>query len=241
MQKLNNDAVISNALLDHYIDNNVGYSEICKSCRLHAAKKISNFENGPVPFFHVGENFKNQKIRPLFLGIVAYGWEGELGSIFFNASKEIRLKNKSNVIYAIEDRIDDLFFSKRKYHNNEKRMIFFSYLKDAVELVFGDNAYSKIALTNLLKCNNNDVRSSGYPQKCFDYCIRNKFTGNLMRDVEIINPTHVILMSKNHNRFYRYIRLIEEKRIKSLTIAHPSSNKSGTKKQWSDTIREFLS
>lgn len=240
MNVLNYDIETSNEIIDYYINNNVGYSEICLQCRAYAKKKGTNIKNGPMPFFHIGKNFNDGNIRPLFIGIVAYGWEGELGNTFFNSTQDERRNNKQHVIHSIEDRIDDLFFHKRKFHADEHRMRFFSYLRSATHDIFGTEGYSKIALTNLLKCNNGAVRSKDYPLRCFDYCIRSNFAGNLMKDIEILNPSHVILLTKNHNRYYRYLKLIEAKGIKTITIAHPSSNKAGTIDNWSAEIKSFL-
>lgn len=240
MNNLNCDTKTFGEIIDFYIKNNVGHSEVCLKCRAYAKSKGTYLVNGPIPAFHVGKNFNQGELRPLFIGIVAYGWEGELSNTFFNCNQDERQVNKQLVIQSIEERIDDLFFHKRQFNSGEHRMRFFTYLRSAVHDVFGPDGYSKIALTNLLKCNNSAVRSDGYPQRCFDYCIRAANAGNLMNDIKLLRPSHVILLSKNHNRYKRYLNLIEEQGIKVKSIAHPSSSKCGSVTNWSAEIKSFL-
>ncbi len=239
MEQLNFNAEIADEILNYYIENKIGQSEKCLECRVFASKKGQPIENGPIPFFHIGKDFNNSEKRVLFLGIVAYGWEGELMNTFFNVDPQVRFKNKELVTSLIEDRVDDLFFHKQKF-KPEKKMSYFSYLKFTTKILFGDDGYSKIAISNLLKCNSGSIRSNGYAQKSFDYCIRPEHVGNLIKEIEIIKPTHVVIMSGNNRIFNRYIGLIERMGVKTFMIAHPSSSKSGKMNAWAKAVQDFV-
>jgi hypothetical protein len=158
---------------------------------------------------------------------------------FFNVDSQVRFKNKNLVISLIENRVDDLFFHKQKF-KSEKKMTYFSFLRYTTKILFGDDGYSKIAISNLLKCNSGSIRSNDYAQKSFDYCIRSEHVGNLIKEIEIIKPTHVVVMSINHRIFHRYIGLINKMGVKTFMIAHPSSSKSGTMAAWAKAVQDFV-
>jgi hypothetical protein len=57
-----------------YIKDRRGEGSVCQHCRRESSRK--GLEHiGPVPIFHVGENFAGSPHRLLILGSVAYGWE----------------------------------------------------------------------------------------------------------------------------------------------------------------------
>ena len=57
-----------------YIKDRIGECSVCQHCRHESSRK--GLEHiGPVPIFHVGENFASSPHRLLILGSVAYGWD----------------------------------------------------------------------------------------------------------------------------------------------------------------------
>ncbi len=170
----------------------------------------------------------------MFLGTVAYGWEGELNDIFFKADKQTRQKNKLKIIEDVDTRIEQLFFGRKE------RMTYFTYLRESSNFIFDNDGYSKIAISNLLKCNSGEVRNN-YPQKVFDYCIKSDFTGNLLSDLELLTPTHIVLMSSDYRKYGRYIEVIKGMGIKTIMLPHPSSSVKGSGLQnWKQKIKDFV-
>ncbi len=148
MEKLYYDLELSRKLYAHYIDNEIGYNEICKRCKSFSGSKGHVLKNGPIPIFHIGDMYNESKIRLLFLGTVAYGWN-DLHNMYAE-SKDIRANNLENTIGSIENWILHLF--------QEHEMKFFSYIQDSLEKneLFGTDAVRMIALSNLIKCNMGD-------------------------------------------------------------------------------------
>lgn len=175
MKKLNYDLELSKELYAHYIDNEIGYNEICKTCKSYNEAKGRILKNGPIPVFHIGDMYKESKVRLLFLGTVAYGWGG-LHNMFVE-NKDIRTKNLEDTIGAVEDRVHQLF--------QEQEMRFFSFIEESVERnqLFGSNALRMIAVSNLIKCNmGSDKIRNNHLQKNYDFCIKAEYTGNLLSD-----------------------------------------------------------
>ncbi len=234
MKEKNYDLELSVKVYDYYINNEIGHNELCKKCKSLSEKKGDFLINGPIPIFHIGKEYQKSETKLLFLGTVAYGWEGELNDNFFKADKQARQKNKSEIIDLVETRIEELFFARRE------RMPFFTYLRESSNLVFDNNGYSKIAITNLLKCNSGAVRNH-YPQKVFDYCIKSDLTGNLMSDLDLLTPTHIVLLSSDCRKYGRYIEIIKGMGIKTIMLPHPSSSVKGSSLQnWKQQIKDFV-
>ena len=236
MKEKNYDEGLTSKVFDYYIKNNVGQNENCKNCRELSKRKGHHLINGPIPVFHIGKEYSISRIRLLFLGTVAYGWgKGELQDLFFDVNEEIRATNKLETIEFIEDRIEKLFFALGN------RMKFFTYLRESSINAFGDEAYSKIAISNLLKCNSGEKRNH-YLQKVFDFCVRPEYGGYLMKDIELLDPTHIVILSSSW-KFCRYSNLLKEQNINVLCLPHPSQSriKGNNINIWKTKIKEFVS
>ena len=234
MKEKNYDLELSVKVYDYYINNEIGHNELCKKCKNLSETKGHLLINGPIPIFHIGKEYQKSKTKLLFLGTVAYGWEGELNDRFFKADKQARQKNKSETIDVVETRIEELFFARRE------RMSLFTYLRESSNFIFDNDGYSKIAISNLLKCNSGAVRNH-YPQKVFDYCIKSDFTGNLISDLELLTPTHIVLLSSDYRKYGRYIEILKGMGIKTIMLPHPSSSVKGSSLQnWKQKIKDFI-
>jgi len=233
MKKLNYDLELSKELYAHYIDNEIGYNEICKRCKSYSESKGRILKNGPIPIFHIGDMYKESKVRLLFLGTVAYGWEG-LHNMFVE-NKDIRTKNLEETIYAIEDWVLHLF--------QEQEMRFFSFIKESVEKneLFGSDALRMIAVSNLIKCNmGSDKIRNSHLQKNYDFCIKEEYTGNLLSDVKVLDPTHIIILSKNTTKFWRYGKIFIDQGRKVTFVHHPSSSTIGGKEKFISDVNDFI-
>jgi len=236
MKEKNYDLELSIKVYDYYINNEMGNNDVCKACRNLSEKKGHTLVNGPIPIFHIGKEYKKSKTKLLFLGTVAYGWKGELNDMFFKADKNTRQNKKLDTIDKVEERIEDLFFARNE------RMLYFTYLRESSKFIFADDGYSKIAISNLLKCNSGAIRNH-YPQKAFDYCIKadTGYTGNLISDLEILAPTHIVLLSSDRRKYARYVEIIKGLGIHTLMLPHPSSSVEGSSLQnWKQEVKNFI-
>ncbi len=234
MEEKNYDLGLSLKVYDYYINSEIGHAKLCKKCKNLSETKGHSSINGPIPIFHIGKEYQKSKIKLLFLGSVAYGWDEVLNNRFFKADKQTRLKNKSEIIDIVEKGIEKLFFA------DKKRMPYFTYMRESSNFIFDNDGYSKIAISNLLKCNSGAVRNH-YPQKVFDYCIKSDFTGNLISDLELLTPTHIVLSSSDYRKYGRYIKIIKGMGIKTIMLPHPSSSVKGNSLQnWKQKIKDFI-
>jgi len=77
--------------------------------------------------------------------------------------------------------------------------------------------------------------------QAFDYCIKSDFTGNLISDLELLTPTHVVLLSSDYRKYGRYIEIIKGMGIKTIMMPHPSSSVKGSWLQnWKQKIKDFI-
>ena len=77
-------------------------------------------------------------------------------------------------------------------------------------------------------------------QKNYDFCIREEYTGNLMSDVNVLDPTHIIILSRNTNKFWRYGKLFMDQGRKVLFVHHPSSSTKGGKELFIRKVNDFI-
>lgn len=235
MEKRNYDLELSKKLYAHYIDNEIGYSETCKNCKTYNAQSGRILKNGPIPVFHIGDKYKETNKRVLFLGTVAYGWENEIPNIFIE-DKTVRLNKLEDTIFYIENRINDII--------NKKEMKFFNYIIHSIERnkILDSEPLRKIAISNLIKCNmGGDKKRNGHLQKNYDFCIREEYTGNLVSDVDVLDPTHIIILSINRNRFGRYGKIFLDQGRKVLFVHHPSSSTKGGEELFIEKVQDFIS
>lgn len=234
MENRTYDLELSKKLYKHYIENEIGYNKTCQYCKTYNEQRGRVLKNGPIPVFHIGDLFSQTEIRLLILGTVAYGWENELPNLFVE-DKDVRNKHLESTIEYIENRISQLF--------EERKMKFFTYISDSLSQneKFSDKAIRKIAISNLIKCNmGSDQIRNHHLQKNYDFCIREEYTGNLISDVNILDPTHIIILSSNRNKFWRYGKLFMDQDRKVEFIHHPSSSTAGGKKKFIEDVNNFL-
>ena len=222
------DLELSKKVYDHYIENEIGYNKTCTNCKNHALKYGRNLVNGPIPLFHLGANYEKSSIRILFLGIVAYGWNDKIRDTFFIGDKELRKNNLFETIDTIEKRVEEL-----------RDFSIFKFTKKCSDKIFDNNGIRNIAISNLLKCNTGETNNKNL-QKTFDYCVNKEYTGNLHYDLDLLKPTHVVILSYNQ-RFWKYEKQIKNRGIKTMKVPHPSSrNIKGSLDYWADEVNSFV-
>jgi hypothetical protein len=122
-------------------------------------------------------------------------------------------------------------------------MRFFSYIQDTLEInkLFGPDTIRKIAVSNLIKCNMGwDAIRNNHLQKNYDFCIRQEYTGSLLSDVKVLDPTHIIVLSRNTNKFWRYGKIFIDQGRKTLFGHHPSPSTIGGKSRFLKEVNEFI-
>ncbi len=213
----NYDLKLSQKIYDYYIESNMGFNETCKACKSFAKSKGHTLTDGPVPIFHVGSQFSSSPTRIMYVGMVAYGWTGDIGDWFMVDNKKVRTRNKQKTIEHVEWRIDELFYNKRV---GEKKMKLFTFMRESSKAIFGADNFKKIAISNLVHCNENKTANK-LPSKVFNYCVLGDNTKYILKEIEILNPTHVVLFSTD-DKFTRFCKDIEALGPKTMTSKHPS-------------------
>jgi hypothetical protein len=152
----------------------------------------------------------------MFVGTVAYDWS-EIKDWFWTDDKTLRRKNAVETIKWIEDRIEQFIFNKNP---GDKKRRLFTFIRESSNAIHGEEGFNKIAISNLAHCNEGNIENY-LPQKVFDYCVRNSHTKYLLKEVEILNPTHVVLFSTS-GKYTRYLPNVEEMGVKTMCFKHPS-------------------
>ena len=216
-----------------YAEKEVGTNDICVECKRRAKKKGKELTNGPVPILHVGKNFDNNDKRLLFIGLVAYGWNDKLGNSKENVKKtweEIHKFNEEVIAKTytnIEERFRQIFEEK----NGSIKVI--RAIKQATSQIFGNSqrAYDNIAFTNFVHCNSDSV-DDNLLQFVRRSCIDVKKLGLLFKEIEILNPTHVVVLTQTH----KYVQFLPKPDYRLLQIKHPSR---GNRDEFIRKIKEF--
>ncbi len=226
---MNYDPQLLDNIYDMYITSQIGFNDICNKCREHSNKKNFPLKFGPVPIFHVGKDYGKQEKKLLFIGKVAYGW-GEYGlyerwgsAITGDQESKEYLKN------TIEERVKELFINPiNKY---------FKYLNNSLSEIYGSaqEAYDRIAITNFVHCNDGRVMDF-LSQKTRDNCASKTKNGFIHKEIEILKPTHVFVLTKSLKKEYeRYIR---NEKLNIKILKHPSGGIS--QKEFKEKILSSL-
>jgi len=172
-------------LFELYERIEIGKNSICQSCR-----KNKNFEI-PLSFYHIGENFTEDRDNVAFVGKTAVGGA--------NFEAEYRLEVKSGLF------TDATKFGVESLRLNEQWAFsrpFYNYTHEIIKTYFGDieSGLKKSALTNLIKCNNastNDVTPYDVKNSCLNE------VAVVWQELELINASRVIFYT--HNSYDSFI------------------------------------
>lgn len=204
--------VLLGEIYNMYFANRIGQNNFCVQCRSDAEKYRNPLKSGPIPIFHVGKEFTQKRTKLLIIGKVAYGW-GDLSDLWsscFSGDVESINVLKSKV----ENRVKELFY------NGET--VYFSFLKKSLREIFGstDRAYNSVAITNFMHCN--DDRINDYlRQKTRFYCASKKANGFVHKEISILKPSHIIVLTKTFKK--KYERYLTDESLNIKFIKHPSS------------------
>lgn len=200
-----------------YVKDKIGTNEICLKCQ-NESKGKGLKHIGPIPIFHVGDQFESDDRKILFIGSVPYGWD----EILDNNSLSDQSQSE-NLIETVEKRIKELFLEPKGL---DKKIKLFGAIRAICKEIFDsvEEAYPRIAITNVIKCNAGNVRG-GAPVHMKSFCANE--CHNLMvtkREIEILNPQNIIsLAGTGGNAYVSSHWKINQEAI--LLLPHPASRK----------------
>lgn len=147
-------------IFDMYEKSQLGRSETCSLCR-----KENQGLSKPTSIWHVGEQYKTSEYRVLFVGKAARG------SIEQDAG-------------GANDILDGTDLAKYLYY---KGWPFWSYTRTIANELYGESeAWEKIAMTNMVKCNASetvDTTTESVKRNCAQY---------LRKEIELLAPRNII-------------------------------------------------
>ncbi len=216
-----------------YIDERFGYNPICQDCKECAENNSKSLRNGPIPLFHVGKDFENAELRLMIVGKVAIGW-GDIIPYFDLTWDKIfsgDLEEAENVQEVLSSRIWKLF--------NDNKNRYYGFIGSALTNFFGskEHAFDRVALSNFVHCNDGE-KYDNLPQKVRKSCADISANGFLHKEIEILNPTHILFLTGVNGDYQKYIDGYNLK-AKNRTLTHPSAR--GLLKQgFSNDVCAFL-
>lgn len=226
---MNYDNELLERIYEMYSANQFGKNQICTKCKEYAQQKWFPLTNGPVPIFHVGKDFSKHGKNLLIVGKVAYGWDdySDIWSSIFSGNQD----NKTYLKNMIEERVEELFY--------KGITVYFSFLNQSLTEIYGniDEAFNRIAITNFVHCNDGNVNDYLRQNNRY-YCASNEANGFIHKEIEILNPSHILVLTNSiQGKYERYIR---DENLNVKFIEHPSS-RGRTISGFTEDIKSFIS
>lgn len=143
---------------------NIGKSALCQKCREQNADLSQ-----PVSIWQVGDEYFESEYKILFAGKVARGTPGEICGDFMDAT----------------ERADELY--------QNAGWAYWNYTKTIAERIYNENAWEKIAFTNMVKCNNSDTIDTT-TDSMRDFCL-----SVLKEEIKILKPKNIVFYTKGYD------------------------------------------
>lgn len=228
MTNVNCDNILLETIYEMYSTSLFGQNIICTKCKKYAQQKWLPLTNGPVPIFHVGKDFSKHDIKLLIVGKVAYGWNdySDIWSSIFTGDKDSR----TYMINLIEERVEELFY--------KGITVYFSFLKQSLTKIYGNinEAFNRIAITNIVHCNDGSVNDY-LRQKNRYYCASKGANGFIHKEIDILNPSHILVLTNSFQG--KYERYLKNEDLNIKFIKHPSS-RGRRISEFTEDIRRFI-
>ena len=154
-------------IFDLYESLNLSKNSICRECInscLNRGEKLSF----PTSIWQVGSDYVKSKNRLLFVGKVAINGN--------NLGKVVNKKFVDATKHA------DMLFEKN-------HSAYWGYTKSILERIFKENAWEKIAFSNLIKCDNSTIRNTASNAQKHN-CINR--LGVIWKEIKTLNPKKII-------------------------------------------------
>ena len=208
-----------NRLLTMYQDEKLGQNSICRECQLENENGFSK----PASPWHIGNRFQEDNYKILFVGKNARGGDSY----------------KKKTSYAIQD----MSAEGREYYFNYGAA-FWSYTREITSRLYGVNdetAFNRIAITNLVKCNNamygdgknvDDTDSDYTTDTMKKNCLIRM--GVFWKEVNILKPKNIIIYS--HYYYDDYLQTIPPQyTIKEITTRETTRSVGQKEIYWWNT------
>lgn len=232
MTNMNYDNVLLEKIYKMYCSDFIGQNEICIKCQEYAKQQWFPLTNGPVPIFHIGKDFAKHDVKLLIVGKVAYGWNdySDIWNNIFSGNQDSRTYMKN----LIEERVEELFYRR----DEESDTVYFSFLNKSLTAIFGniDDAFNRIAITNFVHCNDGNVNDY-LRQKNRYYCASKVTNGFIHKEIEILNPSHILVLTNTIQG--KYERYLKDENLNVKFIEHPSSP-GRTISGFTEDIKSFI-
>lgn len=177
---------------------NIGKSYLCQKCR-----EQNTDLSLPVSIWQVGDEYFESEYKILFVGKVARGTPGEICGDFMDAT----------------ERADELY--------QNAGWAYWNYTKTIAERIYNENAWEKIAFTNMVKCNNSDTIDTT-TDSMRDFCL-----SVLKEEIKILKPKNIVFYTKDYdNQIEKLFDAVLDSETKEVFI--------GKKKMRSWTFRGMI-
>lgn len=143
---------------------NIGKSALCQKCR-----EQNTDLSLPVSIWQVGDEYFQSEYKILFVGKVARGTPGKFYKDFMDSTT----------------RADELY--------QNAGWAYWNYTKTITERIYNENAWEKIAFTNMVKCNNSDTIDTT-TDSMRDFCL-----SVLKEEIKILKPKNIVFYTKGYD------------------------------------------
>jgi hypothetical protein len=144
-----------NQIYDMYAVIRLGCSDVCRECAALSFWKKSGVDAriGPVPIYHVGDNYAQTEKKIVFVGSVGYGWKN--------------LIPQNEMCYgtlSLDDRkviMDKMAEAQEYLYYHACTISIYRALKEISIRLYGNvNGFDNIAFLNLVHCNDGNTRNN---------------------------------------------------------------------------------
>jgi hypothetical protein len=188
-------SAVTSALSDvynMYVNHGIGEGSVCQHCKCESGRKGLD-HIGPVPIFHVGEEFADSPHRLLIIGSVAYGWDDILLSDKIAEPSEALMRR-------VEARFCQLILHPQPAERKSKVL---GAIRAICNSIYGSisQGYREVAITNVIKCNTGNVRG-GAPSHMAYYCAHSH-AGLIVtrREIDALRPRKIVAIAGSYNRY----------------------------------------
>lgn len=172
-----------------YANIGLGSSKICMECDTlpYWIKDNENLRIGPVPIYHIGNNYVEQYNKIVFVASVGYGWNK--GYLFDDNTvdySQLDENQQMRIINKMRERQEELY--------NAQEISIYKAIALFCNQYYGDEhkGFENIALLNIINCNGGNTLNT-IPADVKSYCAHEKYGFYpFQRTLSILNPTKIV-------------------------------------------------
>ena len=114
---------------------------------------------GPVPIYHVGNNYANAETKIVFVGSVGYGWKEELQTVLYGTvGKGTPHMKYDQLSHSQRAKLIDIMYDAQEHlYFDDCTISIYKALKEVCRNFYGSEyGFENIAFLNIIHCNNGD-------------------------------------------------------------------------------------